>query len=385
MYSIMKKDGGKFLGDSEQKINQDIKIWDTTLRDGEQTPGVVFSLEEKIELAHIFNEFGVDMIALMPGISESEAKLTKRLANSGMRSGISALTMMRKDSIDLSIECGVQQIKLLTSLSDTHLQTKLKISREENIERSLKWIEYCREQGAKGITLAGEDYGRADMNYVIELGKAIDGKVDFFLPCDTVGRLTPFETFETINSLKKEYNGKIGLHIHNDLGQATANTLAGLSAGAEMFSGTFTGLGERAGNVAIEEVVMALRHQYGRELGVEYEMIWDICELVQKYSNVYLQQHKAVSGKNAYRHEAGIHVDGMIKNPENYELYNPEEVGSKRRFLFGKHSGTKGLKYIFDGAFPEERILEILAEIKRRSSKEKRAFTEDEVKNFFLR
>ncbi len=169
------------------------------------------------------------------------------------------------------------------------------------------------------------------------------------------------------------------MHVHNDFGQATANTLAGLEGGADMFSGTFNGLGERTGNAPIEEVVMALKVQYCLDLNVKYEMINEICSLVERYSRVKLQKHKPISGKNAFSHESGIHVDGILKYPKNYENFDPSIIGRKREILLGKHSGIRSLKYLFGNRFSDEETAAILTDIKERSQSQKRAFSEEEI------
>lgn len=353
-------------------------IYDTTLRDGEQMPGVVFLKDEKIKLAKKMSEFGVGIIGLMPAVSESEREIAEYLSGCGLQSQITAATMMKKEHIDIARDCCAQRIILFTSVSDIHLNKKLCISREENLERSLKFVDYAKEQGMS-VDFAGEDSSRADMSYLISFINALGDKIDYFLPCDTLGFLTPMQTYDFIKKLKGETDSKIGLHVHNDFGQATANTLAGIEAGADLFSGTFNGIGERAGNVPLEEVIVALRYQYGKEMPLKYEMLSEICSLVEQYSQVILQKHKPISGNNAFSHESGIHVDGVIKHARNYENFNPEIIGRKRRLLFGKHSGTNGLRYLFKGRFTDNQYQEILQAIKSKSVIEKRAYSEGEV------
>lgn len=364
------------------KIKQKIKVYDTTLRDGEQMPSVVFSSREKIKLASKISEFGVNIIGIMPAISDKEKEVAKTISNMGLNSDITAATMLRKEHIDIASDCGTQRIILFSSVSDIHLKNKLKITREENINRSLEFIEYARQLGLT-VDFAAEDATRADMNYVIEFINAISKKVDYFLPCDTLGVLTPFQTYDFIKKIKQNCNCKIGMHVHNDFGQATANTLAGLEAGADMFSGTFNGIGERTGNVPIEEVVMALKIQYGLDLNVKYEMINEICNLVERYSRVRLQKHKPISGRYAFAHESGIHVDGILKYPPNYENFNPTIIGRRRKILFGKHSGMCSLRYLFGNRFSEQELISILSDIKERSQIQKKAFSEREIVNLY--
>ncbi len=368
--------------DKIRKIKQGIKIYDTTLRDGEQMPGVVFSPEEKINLALKMSYFGVDIIGIMPAVSYKEKEVTKKISNMGLESEITAATMLRKDHIDIAAESGAQRIILFTSISDIHLKNKLNISREENLEKSLELIDYAHKLGLN-VDFAGEDATRADINYVINFINTISKKVDYFLPCDTLGILTPFQTYKFITKIKQNCNCNIGLHIHNDFGQATANTLAGLEAGADLFSGTFNGIGERTGNAPIEEVVIALKVQYGINLNLKYEMINEISKLVEEYSGVMLQKHKPISGRNAFSHESGIHVDGILKYPKNYENFNPAIIGRERSILFGKHSGKCGLRYLFGNKFPDKVLDSILENIKKRSQLEKRSFSKEEITNLY--
>jgi len=359
-------------------------IYDTTLRDGEQMPGVVFSKEEKIRLAKIISDFGAGIIGLMPSVSEAEREVTEHLANCGLESQITAATMMRRDDIDTAKNCGVQRIILFTSVSDIHIEKKLQTTRKATLEKAVKFVEYAKEQGV-AVDFAGEDSTRADFDFLVKFINSLDGRIDYFLPCDTLGILTPWQTYDLVRKLKQETDCQIGLHIHNDLGQATASTLAGIEAGADLFSGTFTGIGERAGNVPLEEVVMALRTQHNKMLDVKYELIWKICYLVQQYSGVRLQKHKPISGVNAFSHESGTHVDGVLKASENYENFDPRIIGGKREILFGKCSGRGGLRYLFKDRFTDEQYVEMLKEIKLRAEAEKRAFTEEEIREMFLR
>jgi isopropylmalate/homocitrate/citramalate synthase len=360
------------------KIKQKIKIYDTTLRDGEQMPGVVFSPEEKLKLALKISDFGADIIGIMPAISEEEKKVARVLSNIGLNSDITAATMLRKEHIDIAAEVGAQRIILFTSVSDIHLKNKIGITREENINKSLEFIEYASKLGLI-VDFATEDATRADMNYLIEFINSVSKKVDYFLPCDTLGILTPFQTYNFIKEIKQNCNCKIGMHVHNDFGQATANTLAGLEAGADLFSGTFNGLGERTGNAPIEEVIMALKIQYGLDLDVKYKLINNICSSVERYSKVKLQKHKPISGRNAFSHESGIHVDGVLKYPLNYENFDPGIIGRRREIIFGKHSGKSGLKCLFGDRLSDEILSDILRQIKAKSQLEKRAFSEKEI------
>ena len=301
-------------------------------------PQVVFNSKEKTELAVKSSEFGTDILEVMPVVSNSERILTKELSNMGLDSEITASTMLKKEHIEIALDCGVQSVTLFTPLSDLHLKYKLEIDREENLSRALEMVDFAREHGLK-VNFAGEDATRADINYVIDFINSMSGKIGYFIPCDTLGCLTPTATYSLIREIRENCNTPLCLHVHNDFGLATANTLAGLSAGAEIFSGTFCGIGERAGNAPLEEVCMALRFLDGIVLDVDYSMLTEICRLVELYSGMRLQSHKPVVGENAFTHESGIHADGVLKHPGTYENFDPGFIGGSRRFLFGKHTG----------------------------------------------
>lgn len=343
-------------------------------------PGVVFSKEQKKYLTKKFDSFGVDIIGLMPAISYSERELATELVDCGLGGKLIAATMMRKDHIDIAKSCGMENIILFTSLSDIHLDKKLKITRKENLENAVKYVDYAKSQGFQ-VFFAGEDATRADFSYLIDFMNKLD--VGYFLPCDTLGVLTPYQTYNWIKKIKSECDLKIGLHIHNDFGCATANSLSGIMAGADLVSGTFTGIGERAGNAPLEEIILSLKYQYGVDLDVNYYELSKICSLVEKYSGVRLQKHKPIIGENAFAHESGIHVDGILKDPLNYEIMNPSLIGREREIIFGKHSGTAGLKYLFGDKFNSKEYGEMLQKIKDLSESEGRCFSSEEILNMF--
>ncbi|MCK5233427.1 MAG: homoaconitate hydratase [Candidatus Aenigmarchaeota archaeon] len=328
--------------------NSGIQIHDTTLRDGEQTPGVVFDFNEKIILAKKAIEFGVDIIDVMPIVSDSEFRVTKELAHL-FGDKVSATCRAKKEDIDLAINAGAKRATLFSPVSDLHITQKLRISREENIKRSVEMIDYALSRGLI-VDFAGEDATRADLGYLKEFLQAIHNKIGIFFIADTVGCLTPESTRKLVWYVKNNASCLVGLHMHNDFGMATANTLEGIRAGADVFSGTFTGIGERAGNAPIEEVCVALKHLYKiePEINWKFEMLKEICDTVQKFSGIALQKHKPLVGENAFSHESGIHVDGMLKNARTYEYIEPETVGHKRRIVIGKHSGKRALQHVID-------------------------------------
>lgn len=353
-----------------------ILIHDTTLRDGEQMPGVVFSFEEKLNLAEKFIDFGVDLIDIMPAVSKTEFEVTKNLADL-YPDKISASCRLKKEDIDLTMRSGAKRITLFAPLSDIHLEKKLRVSREENLTRSVEMIDYARSHGLK-VDFAGEDSTRADMDYLLSFIKSVENKVEIFFIADTLGCLTPKSTFDFVSKISKDRKCRTGLHIHNDFGLATANTLEGIRAGMDVFSGTFTGIGERAGNAPIEEVCIALKFLHGIEMNVRYEKLTNICRLVEEFSGVRLQRHKPIIGKNVFSHESGIHADGVLKEPRTYEYFDPSFIGQEREFLFGKHSGSGALRNIL-GNMPREQLIQFLNMLKILSETEKMSFSKDDV------
>jgi len=345
-----------------------IKICDTTLRDGEQMPGVVFSPKQKIELAQKISGFGADIIELMPCISKSEAQVTKAIANLGLKAEITASTMLKKQHIDLAVSCNVDSVTLFAPVSDLHLEAKLKITREENTRNALEAIDYAKSHGLK-INFAGEDSTRADMGYLSEFINTISPYIEYFLVCDTVGCHTPERSYLFFKNICAKTSCTIGLHGHNDFGMATANTISGLAAGAGVFSGTFTGIGERSGNVSIEEVCSALKFLYNMDLGINYSEMTEICRLVEAYSGISVQPHKPIVGTNSFSHESGIHVNGVLKNPNTYEPFDPKLVGQERRIILGKHSGKSSIKYEFGSDVSEGMVAFILDIVKSASEK----------------
>lgn len=365
------------------EFKQGIKIFDTTLRDGEQMPGVVFSSEEKTELALKSSDFGCHVVNIMPSVSEEEFKLTKRLSTMGLRAEICADCMMNKKQVENAIRTGAQRIMPIVSVSDIHLEKKLGITRQENINRTLEIIDLVKENDIK-LDLCFEDATRADMGYLLDFIDITSKKVDCFVPADTLGRLTPLSAYEFLSTIRKRTGTMMCFHGHNDFGMATSNAIIALSTGFEGISGTFNGIGERAGNIAIEEVCLASKYLCGKETGLKLEMLVEICRLVEEYSRVTINANKPVTGKNSFTHESGIHVDGIIKSPDTYENFNPREINRRRRFMFGKHSGMSGIRHALRKSNPpESQLREALAQLKSLSEIEKSSFSSGQVQALF--
>jgi homocitrate synthase NifV len=318
-----------------------IYIVDTTLRDGEQTAGVVFANEEKIAIATMLSELGVDQLEVgIPTMGGDEKQAIKDIVKRNLKSSIMAWNRPVIADIEQSIDCGVDAVAISISVSDIHIQNKLKKSRQWVLEQMVQGVEYAKKNGLY-ISVNGEDASRADRDFLIEfMNTAKQAGADRFRYCDTVGVMEPFKIEEDIRYLYDNTGMDIEMHTHNDFGMATANAIAGVRGGATHVGLTVNGLGERAGNAALEEVLMAFKFVYGMDMNhIDTTMFREISQYVSRASGRDLPIWKAIVGTNMFAHESGIHADGAIKNPTNYEAFDPGVVGLERQIVIGKHSG----------------------------------------------
>ncbi|MBQ2832846.1 (R)-citramalate synthase [Methanobrevibacter sp.] len=321
-----------------------IQILDTTLRDGEQTPGVSLTTSEKFRIATKLDEIGVDFIEAGSAItSEGERESIKEITSQGFNAEILSFSRPLKGDIDYCIDCNVDAINLVVPTSDLHIAEKLKVTREELLDLSNDALDYCKDHDLK-VELSAEDASRSDIDFLkLVYDNAIDHGVDRICVCDTVGILTPDLSFELFNKLSG-IEVPIACHCHNDFGLAVANTLSALKGGATEIHTTINGIGERAGNTSFEECVASIDRLFPQfSTNIKINEIYDMSKLVARLTGVYIQPNKAIVGENAFAHESGIHSDGIIKNSATYEPMTPELVGRKRKFIIGKHMGTHGL------------------------------------------
>lgn len=326
------------------KNGRQIYVVDTTLRDGEQTAGVVFANEEKLAIATMLSDLGVDQLEVgIPTMGGDEKNAIKSIVKRNLKSSIMAWNRAVISDIQESIDCGVDAVAISISVSDIHIKNKLKTSREWVLENMVKSVEYAKKNGLY-VSVNGEDASRADREFLIKFMKAAkEVGADRFRYCDTVGVMGPFQIEEEIKCLHDNAKLDIEMHTHNDFGMATANAIAGLRGAANHVGVTVNGLGERAGNAALEEVVMALKFVYGCDVNMDTTMFREISEYVSKASGRELPIWKAIVGTNMFAHESGIHADGAIKNPKNYEAFDPSVVGLERQIVIGKHSGKAAI------------------------------------------
>ena len=327
------------------EIPVDIIIDDTTLRDGEQTAGVVFSRREKIAIARMLDSIGVREIECgIPAMGDEERADIRALVDLGLSARLITWNRALIPEIEASISCGVEAVDISLSVSDQMIARKLRKDRAAVREQLKVALGFAKEKGLY-VSVGGEDASRADLSFLVELLEITrDLGGDRFRFCDTLGIMEPFTLFEKISFLRRAVpQVALEVHTHNDLGMATANAIAGIRAGARFVNTTVNGLGERAGNAALEEVVMGLKHACGIDAGIDTHRFRELSLFVAKASQRPLPVSKPVVGERVFAHESGLHADGVLKDPHNYEGFDPAEVGLERQIVVGKHSGTSGL------------------------------------------
>lgn len=345
-----------------------VLVLDTTLRDGEQTPGVSLTPDRKLEIARALDEIGVDVIEAGSAVtSEGEREGIKRIAREGLKATVLSFARLLKSDVDLALECDVGGIFLVAPTSDLHIKYKLGSTRDKVLKSVEELVGYCKQHGL-AVDLCCEDGSRTSPGFLLKvLGVAEKAKADRFTLADTVGALTPGRMSDLIKPLVKKARIPLGVHCHDDLGMATANTVAAVRSGVRVVDVTVNGLGERAGNASMEEVVMALKTVYGCRLNIKTERLFKLSDLVEKLTGIPVPPNKAIVGENAFTHEAGIHVDGILKKPETYELLKPESVGARRRFVLGKHVGMKSVRKMLEELelkVDENQLAEVFKQVK---------------------
>src|SRR4030042_1113366 len=348
---------------------KEVKIVDTTLRDGEQTAGVVFSNEEKRQIANLLDAAGVYQIeAGVPAMKGDEKQAIKDIVNDRHRASILGWCRAVTDDVKEAIDCGLDAVCCFIPVSDGSIEKKLRKTRAWVYETVARAINFAKSHGLY-VSCNAEDASRTRMEDLITFARiAKNAGADRMRFCDTVGILGPAQTVEKISTLIHEVGLPIEIHAHNDFGMATANSIAGFRAGAEFISVTVNGLGERAGNAALEEVVMALKYVENKPISFDISKLKTLSELVAKASGREVSLSKPIVGKNIFTHEAGIQVDGLVKEPKTYEVFHPSEIGGERQIIIGKHSGKNSLQMKFkefgidlDDALAEK-ILKIVRE-----------------------
>ena len=360
-----------------------IYINDTTLRDGEQAAGIAFSLDEKVAIATFLDTIGVqEMEVGIPAMGGDEAQAIRTMANLGLNAQLLGWNRAVLSDIQASIHCGLTRIHISIPVSDIQIQVKFQGQWANMFKQLQGAISFARDHGLE-VSVGGEDSSRADEIFLLEAAQFAQESGAFrFRFCDTVGILDPFSTFEKVKKMTAALAIPVEMHTHNDLGLATANALAGVRAGATSINTTVNGLGERAGNAALEEVVMALRQIYGLKTNIQTERLLELSRFVAKTVNCPVPPWKAIVGANTFAHESGIHAHGVLNNPSTYEPFDPKEVGWQRRFVVGKHSGRHLLNQVLQNygiqldTSNSQRLLNAVRDL---STQLKRSLTIDEL------
>ena len=348
-----------------------VRVFDTTLRDGEQTPGVSLSPEKKLNIAKKLDELGIDAIETgFPVISDGEREAVKMIANANLKAELCGLARTNKKDIDAAIDCGLNYIHTFIATSDIHLEYKLKMTRDEALSKAIEAVEYGKSRGLQ-VEFSAEDATRTDREFLKkvfgEVAKAGADRID--IP-DTVGYSTPQYIAEITKDAIDATKLPVSVHCHNDFGLAVANAISGIQAGAQCAHVTINGIGERAGNASLEEFVMALnslQFEQKWETNINTKLLYETSRYVSKLVGITVQPNKAIVGENAFGHESGIHTHGVLSNPLTYEPISPEVVGRTRWLQVGKHAGIHGMNAMLKeyGVEPnDEQTKQILDQVK---------------------
>jgi len=365
------------------KIQGQVYIDDTTLRDGEQTAGVVFANEEKINIARMLARLGVHQIEVgIPAMGGDEKKAIREIVDLELPASILAWNRAVIGDIQHSLDCGVNAVAVSISSSDIHIKHKLMRDRQWVLDSVRRSVEFAKNHDLY-VSVSAEDASRADADFLLEFAlTAKEAGADRFRYCDTVGILDPFETYQRVKVLVEETGLPIEMHTHNDFGMAVANAIAGLKAGATYVNTTVNGLGERAGNASLEELVMALRYCEGIDLKLNTSLFRELSEYVALASGRRLPAWKPVVGSSLFVYESEGRASGATRDPGTYEIFSPDEVGLSRRFNVGKYSGPSVVyqKLREYGHHPsEEEVRELVPTLRSKSIALKRSLFDKEV------
>lgn len=364
-----------------------IRIFDTTLRDGDQMAGVEVSLEDKVEIAKALDELGVDIVeAGFPISSKIDFETIKAISKELSKAKVAALARASRRDVDEAAASEAHIVHVFIATSDIHLKYKLRLSREQVLEKIAETVEYAKEYGVL-VLFSAEDATRSDREFLAKAYlEAVNAGSKYINIPDTVGVATPWKIVDLVRFVRSKLpkNIWVDVHCHNDFGLATANSLAGILGGADGVQVTVNGFGERAGNASLEEVVAALHYLMGYCTGVDLRKLTQTSKLVAEKFGITLQPNKPIVGLNAFAHEAGIHVHGVLSNPATYEPISPEEVGNRRRIVLGRHSGkhavTWALKRI--GVEPRDEIVNYVLEKLKEVAPRIKKVSEDQVKQW---
>src|SRR5919198_954093 len=326
-----------------------IRILDSTLREGEQHPGVSFTRKQRIQIAWMLDSFGVDQIEISPIVSQDHFEATKTIIKQGLKADILAHVRAIKSDVDVAISCNASWVATYMGISDIHLSAKLKITREEAKIRALEVADYIKAHGLKA-RFTMEDASRTDPAFLIEMCKEMNsrGIRRISIP-DTVGIMRPRGMYNLVKMVYENINisrTSLDVHCHNDIGLALANALSGCEAGADQIHTTIDGFGERTGIPALSETAVALTLIYKSNNDLRLHMIKDLSKTISQYTGLKVPEAKPIVGSSAYKHKAGTHLAAILRNPSAYEILEPKIVGNRRRIVFGELAGKHDAEFL---------------------------------------
>jgi isopropylmalate/homocitrate/citramalate synthase len=331
------------------KDNKAIRILDSTLREGEQHPGVSFTTKQRIQIAWMLDSFGVDQIEISPVISSDHFDSTKTIIKQRLKADIIAHVRAIKSDIDVAMRCGATWIATYMGISDIHISSKLRITREQAKIRALEVADYIKAHGLKA-RFTMEDASRTEPSFLIEICKEMNRRgIDRISIPDTVGIMRPRGMYNLVKMVYENIDASktsLDVHCHNDIGLALANALAGCEAGADQIHTTIDGFGERTGIPALAETAVALTLIYKSNNKLRLHMLKDLSKTIYQYTDLDIPESKPIVGDSAYKHKAGTHLAAILRNPSAYEILEPKVVGNRRKIVFGELAGKNGAAYL---------------------------------------
>lgn len=334
--------------DSE-KDKKKIRILDSTLREGEQHPGVSFSNKQRIQIAWLLDSFGVDQIEISPIVSPDHHEATKIIMKQGLKADIVAHVRAIKSDVDRALDCDTNWVATYMGISDIHLMAKLRISREEAKQRALEVVDHIKSHGLKS-RFTMEDASRTDPEFLLEMCKEMNQRgIERISIPDTVGIMRPRGMYNLVKLIYDNIdNSKTSLdvHCHNDVGLALSNALSGCDGGADQIHTTIDGLGERTGIPTLAETAVALNLIYKSNNSFRLHLLKDLSRTISDYTRIPIHESKPLVGDSAYKHKAGTHLAAILRNPSAYEIIEPKQVGNRRKIVFGELSGKNGSAYL---------------------------------------
>jgi isopropylmalate/homocitrate/citramalate synthase len=334
---------------NQTKTEKKISILDSTLREGEQHPGISFTIKQRIQIAWLLDSFGVNQIEISPVISHDHFEATKTIIKQGLSADILAHVRALKSDVEVAIDCNATWVATYMGISDIHLATKLKISREEAKIRALEVADYIKSHGLKS-RFTMEDASRTDPQFLIEMCKEMNSRgIERISIPDTVGIMRPQGMYNLVKMVHENIDTNVSsldVHCHNDVGLALANALAGCEAGANQIHTTIDGLGERTGIPSLAETAVALTLIYRIPNDLRLHMLRDLSRTIADYTHMETPESKPIVGESAYKHKAGTHLAAILQNPSAYEILDPRLVGNRRKIVFGELAGKNGAAYL---------------------------------------